>query len=331
MPAGAAPTVASATATEVPAIKAVAPALPAPGVVTAVQRTSGPAVLVTYRADSSPDPVTGKVIHLAVERYEFWKGGKEAILTLSGPVGADNVDPWKTVTDSFALAVTPAVEAGELYRFFHARRRGDAGPARRVPDGRRGRARRGHRTFRVGQVDPPRLPGRSRRARRRCRCGSAGHVLSRRPEVQRAGCGPGTSGCCSSRQPAGAPHASTGNIALATASPAAATRPAAAELLGHARARPPAPTPDRAQLSGGESARAGLAVALANEPQVLLADEPTGEVDHATEDRILAPPARAAPSRRRRHRRHPQRRGGRRRRPRASSCSTDGGRMKRGR
>lgn len=100
VPAGAAPTVASATATEVPAIKAVAPAY-TPGVVTAVQRTSGPAVLVTYRADSSPDPVTGKVIHLAVERYEFWKGGKEAILTLSGPVGADNVDPWKTVTDSF--------------------------------------------------------------------------------------------------------------------------------------------------------------------------------------------------------------------------------------
>lgn len=41
------------------------------------------------------------------------------------------------------------------------------------------------------------------------------------------------------------------------------------------------------QLSGGEAARAGLAVALAHGPQVLLADEPTGEVDAATEERIL--------------------------------------------
>jgi putative ABC transport system ATP-binding protein len=42
------------------------------------------------------------------------------------------------------------------------------------------------------------------------------------------------------------------------------------------------------QLSGGEAARAGLAVALAHSPHVLLADEPTGEVDAATEDAILA-------------------------------------------
>ncbi|MFD4552966.1 ABC transporter ATP-binding protein [Streptomyces sp. NPDC058469] len=41
------------------------------------------------------------------------------------------------------------------------------------------------------------------------------------------------------------------------------------------------------QLSGGELARAGLAVALANSPAVLLADEPTGELDGGTEQLVL--------------------------------------------
>jgi putative ABC transport system ATP-binding protein len=51
--------------------------------------------------------------------------------------------------------------------------------------------------------------------------------------------------------------------------------------LGHrSGARP-------SELSGGEGVRAGLAVALANEPDVLVADEPTGELDGQTEKEIL--------------------------------------------
>ena len=41
------------------------------------------------------------------------------------------------------------------------------------------------------------------------------------------------------------------------------------------------------QLSRGELARAGLAIALANQPAALLADEPTGELDSVTESRVL--------------------------------------------
>lgn len=67
-----------------------------------VARPAGTAVFIRYQTDSSPDAVTGKVVRDDVERYEFWRNGTEVVLTLSGAVGADNVDPWKIVTNSFA-------------------------------------------------------------------------------------------------------------------------------------------------------------------------------------------------------------------------------------
>jgi putative ABC transport system ATP-binding protein len=56
------------------------------------------------------------------------------------------------------------------------------------------------------------------------------------------------------------------------------------ESLGLAQRRRAYPS----ELSGGEASRAGLAVALANDPALILADEPTGELDAANADRVAA-------------------------------------------
>ena len=96
----AAPTIASARSAEVPQIQGSANGFSLTGVST-VSRAAGTAVLIRYSADSQPDPVTGKVFRDAVERYEFYRNGSEAVVILAGPAGADNVDPWRTVTNSF--------------------------------------------------------------------------------------------------------------------------------------------------------------------------------------------------------------------------------------
>jgi hypothetical protein len=72
--------------------------------VSSVKRAAGTAILITYRGSSAPNAVTGKSIATSVERYEFWKAGRLAALTVEAPAGSDNVDPWKIVTNSFRWA-----------------------------------------------------------------------------------------------------------------------------------------------------------------------------------------------------------------------------------
>ncbi len=94
------PTEAYARSVEVPQIASTTTGF-APGKVSTVARPAGQVILITYQADSPPSPVTGKSVQQAVERYEFLESGRGVVATLAGPVGADNVDPWRIVTDSF--------------------------------------------------------------------------------------------------------------------------------------------------------------------------------------------------------------------------------------
>ena len=93
------PTIASVTKTDAPSLKITVPYF-AMGKVSTVVRGGGSAILLTYQGDSQPDQVTGKVVRDAFERYTFYRSGKRVDLTLSGPTNADNVDPWRMVSDS---------------------------------------------------------------------------------------------------------------------------------------------------------------------------------------------------------------------------------------
>jgi hypothetical protein len=99
VPAAVALTAREARTREVPRLARSVPGFRAK-TVSAVTRTAGPAVRIAYEARSPVDPVTGRSHTDAVERYVFFHRGRDVVLTLSGPKGADNVDPWRIVTDS---------------------------------------------------------------------------------------------------------------------------------------------------------------------------------------------------------------------------------------
>lgn len=116
----------------------------------------------------------------------------------------------------------------------------------------------------------------------------AGHRLSHRPGVERSALRADHVGVLLQSGNL-VPHLTvTGNIVLAQASTSRGRDlPSVKALLAGVGLHERAEALPR-ELSGGETARAGLAVALANAPTVLLADEPTGELDGATEERVLS-------------------------------------------
>jgi len=182
--------------------------------------------------------------------------------------------------------VTAALEAHDLYRFFHA---GDEetlalrGVSISVESGE------------MVAVTGPSGSGKSTLLA--CLAGLdapdggmvrvAGHPVSRRPEPERAALRARHIGILFQSANLLEHLTVDQNVALAQSlagTPDVARRTGLLDELGLSQRRHAHPS----QLSGGETARAGLAVALANDPEVLLADEPTGEVDAATEHHVLA-------------------------------------------
>jgi putative ABC transport system ATP-binding protein len=113
----------------------------------------------------------------------------------------------------------------------------------------------------------------------------AGQRVSRVPERQRARLRAGTIGVLMQSGNLVEHLSVAQNVAMAQrAGRVRADRTALLARLGLADRAGAAP----ASLSGGEAARAGLAVALACDPALLLADEPTGELDSAAEGEVVA-------------------------------------------
>jgi hypothetical protein len=61
----------------------------------------GHAFKVSYSTVSAPSAVTGKRVTLVVDRYYVWRGGRRAVIDLGTPVGVDNVDAYRLMSESF--------------------------------------------------------------------------------------------------------------------------------------------------------------------------------------------------------------------------------------
>lgn len=61
----------------------------------------GTAIVLAYSSNSEPDTVTNKQIRLENTSYFFIRNGKMAVMTVWAPLGADNVDQWNLMSNSF--------------------------------------------------------------------------------------------------------------------------------------------------------------------------------------------------------------------------------------
>ncbi len=66
-----------------------------------VTLSGGSAAVISYEENSAPDSVTGKQDRLENNQYLFYRNGEMATLTLSAPLGADNIDQWNKMSGSF--------------------------------------------------------------------------------------------------------------------------------------------------------------------------------------------------------------------------------------
>src|SRR5205085_2946268 len=99
-PASQAKNAASVRANEAKVIQAQGHAVAITGV-SDVKLPAGNAVVIKYTSNSEPNAVTNKKVRQENDTYVFFRNGKEAMITLWAPQGADNVDQWQRMAKSF--------------------------------------------------------------------------------------------------------------------------------------------------------------------------------------------------------------------------------------
>jgi hypothetical protein len=97
------PTTAGAQSTDVPKLRASEPAFGLTSVAP-VTLPAGSGVVIVYRRNSPPDPVTGRSVRQEVHRYEIYGHNRVVAFDLFGAVGADNVDPYTRMSQSLRLS-----------------------------------------------------------------------------------------------------------------------------------------------------------------------------------------------------------------------------------